>query len=226
MKTKFNLSAMITTLVAKLVLLLLVITQLSLMLVQAQSLIDGPESMSYDPNNPSNIVSQWEGPATDKPGWTYWRATMGDNSQMWVWDNGQGERRFGYDTNNDGLYEKWQEELSVPGLPLYQVYHWDRNQDGTDNAIAWAEGGAWIEKVWDSNSDGLIDSWCSYSQAGCSQYLMYSDCNLVDKKNTFDTAYRNYLTGQSRSAIEQKRLYSIYQRADLIFRICKNLNRQ
>ncbi len=193
------------------------------LLSQAQN--EGPESLSYDPNQPRNIVSKWEGPYTHNEGWTYWKANMGDGSGMWVWDNGKGERRFGYDANNDGQYESWQEELTIQGMPLYQIYHWDRNQDGTDNAIAWAEGGAWIEKVWDSNNDGLIDSWCSYKEPGCAQFIMNAQCNLGDKKSEFDKAYYNYLNAQSNGPTYQKRAYSIYQRADLVFKICKNMSR-
>lgn len=221
MATQFTFRTWIYSATARCMGLLFTLTFLPIGL-QAQ--LEGPESISYDPNNPSNIALQWEGPWADNTGWNYWRASMGDGARMWVWDNGQGERRIGYDINNDGLYEKWQEELTIPGLPLYQIYHWDKNQDGTDNTIAWAEAGKWIEKVWDSNSDGLFDSWCSYTQPGCVQYIMGATCDLVEKKFTFDNAYRQYLNAQSGSAIAQKRSYSIYQRADLVFRICKNIN--
>ncbi|OWY19893.1 hypothetical protein C7N43_19755 [Sphingobacteriales bacterium UPWRP_1] len=185
---------------------------------------EGPESISYDPNDPSNIVRQWEGPWNNNEGWTYWKGTMANNTATWLFDNNQGERRIGYDLNNDGRYERWQEELTLPGKPALQVYHWDYNQDGTDNTIAWAEAGNWIEKVWDANYDGLFDSWCSYTQPGCVQFIAASDCNLAEQKRAFDAAYKAYLEAQQGNATTQKYYYLLYQREDLIFKICKNIN--
>ncbi len=168
-------------------------------------------------------VAKWEGPWKDSVGWDCWRATLEDGSTMWVWDNAQGERKFAFDKNNDGRYESWQEVFAVPNQPVLVIHHWDENQDNREEALAWCDGGTWIEKVWDSNNDGAFDSWCKYEVPGCvqGQCAGKGSFRLVEKKNTFDAAYREYVSAQSQSTLVQKRAYAQYKRADLIFRICK-----
>ena len=173
----------------------------------------------------AQTVVKWEGPSKDNLGWDYWIGTMSDGTTMWVWDNSQGERKFAYGTNKDGRYESWQEEFSVPGQKVLLVHHWDANQDGMDEGIAWCEGGIWIEKVWDDNKDGIFDSWCMYNASGCVQYQSATkgSYSLVEKKNTLDAAYREYVDTQKSNSAPKKRAENLYQRADLIYNICMGL---
>lgn len=173
----------------------------------------------------AQTVVKWEGPSKDNQGWDYWKGIMSDGSTMWVWDNSQGERKFAYDTNNDGRYESWQEEFSIPGQKVLLVHHWDINQDSKDEGIAWCEGGVWIEKVWDSNNDGLFDSWCMYNAPGCVQYQSATkdSYSLVEKKNALDVAYRDYIAAQKSNSAPQKRAENLYQRANLIYNICMGI---
>ena len=172
-------------------------------------------------------AQQWEGPWKDAQGWTVWRSASGDGTTTWVWDNGTGERRIGYDTNGDQRYETWQEEFTIQGLPMLQVYHWDKDQNNVDEATAWAENSVWIDKVWDSNGDGLLDSWCNYSMANCAgfQCALKGSYSLVEKKNQHDMTYQAYLQTQTNGSnfTAQKRAYLQYQRADLILQLCKYL---
>jgi hypothetical protein len=165
---------------------------------------------------------RWEGPWKDSNGWNCWRAAMGDGSTMWVWDSGKGERKVAYDKNNDGRFETWQEIFSLPNQPVLAVYHWDENQDNRDEAMAWLDGNNWTERVWDSNNDGLLDSWCRYDSPEYAQGRSAgkNSFSLAEKKNTHDAAYRTYLS-QSQNTLSQKWAYVQYVRANLIFRICK-----
>ncbi|OWY24307.1 hypothetical protein C7N43_12070 [Sphingobacteriales bacterium UPWRP_1] len=172
------------------------------------------------------VVTKWDGPWKDSFNWDYWRGTMSDGNTMWAFDNSQGIRKFGIDTNNDGNYEYWQEEYSIPDKPALLIHHWDLNQDSVDDAIAWAEAGKWIEKVWDSNKDGKLDSWCMYAATSCADYqsATKNNINLKEKKLALDNAEKELMTSANKNETAKKYAKAQSDRTSTIYRICTDIS--
>ncbi|OWY19894.1 hypothetical protein C7N43_19760 [Sphingobacteriales bacterium UPWRP_1] len=173
----------------------------------------------------SVVVTKWEGPWKESPNWDYWRGMLNNGGTMWAWNNSQGHRKFAIDMNNDGRYEYWQEEFAIPEKPVLLIHHWDYNQDNVDEAIAWAESGNWIEKVWDGNKDGKMDSWCMYSAASCVDYqgATKNNINIKDKKLALDNAEKEYRNSANKNETAKKYAETQFIRTDVIYRICNDI---